>query len=72
MEIKNHYKSLLETSIDSYRGMNYPSYGIIDGDLCDYYNGLDEKIQKEIAEKLKTTPQQIQLKCEAFKHSKVF
>ncbi|EKE39583.1 hypothetical protein ENUP19_0055G0074 [Entamoeba nuttalli] len=72
MEIKNNYSPLLSNSFDSYRGTNYPGIGVIDGDLCDYFNQMDPKLQLQIANNLEMTPVQIQLKCEQFKHSKLF
>ncbi|KAL7715362.1 Splicing factor 3b subunit 3 [Entamoeba marina] len=71
-EIKQNYHPLLRTNFDAYRSSLYPSIGIVDGDLCEFYAQMDDQQQLEIAQNMNSTPTEIKLKCEEFKHSKIF
>ncbi|ELP93938.1 CPSF A subunit region protein, putative, partial [Entamoeba invadens IP1] len=69
--IKKNFNPLLSNSFDMYRGSCYPSFGVIDGDLCDFYNQMDGNLQQQIADVIGLTPVDVKVKCDDFKHSKL-
>eukprot|EP01029_Cantina_marsupialis_P031672 TRINITY_DN9195_c0_g1_i1.p1 TRINITY_DN9195_c0_g1~~TRINITY_DN9195_c0_g1_i1.p1 ORF type:complete len:1219 (-),score=407.38 TRINITY_DN9195_c0_g1_i1:149-3805(-) len=68
MHIRNTDHSLVGREHTSFRSAYYPVKGVIDGDLCDFFNTLDKEKQDTIGEDLSRKPGEILKKLEDFRN----
>ncbi|GAU95977.1 hypothetical protein RvY_07491 [Ramazzottius varieornatus] len=72
MHLRNEKPPLCGRDHLQYRSYYWPVKSVVDGDLCEQYNALDYGKQKEIAEELDRTPNEIAKKLEDIRNRYAF
>ncbi len=64
MHMRTEYTTLCGRDHTGFRSYYYPVKSIIDGDLCEKFSGMDVTRQKQIAEELDRTPNEVSKRLE--------
>ncbi|XP_055331342.1 splicing factor 3B subunit 3-like [Paramacrobiotus metropolitanus] len=72
MHLRNEKPPLCGRDHLHFRSYYFPVKGVVDGDLCEQYNALDYAKQKEIAEELDRTPNEVAKKLEDIRNRYAF